>query len=279
MENPAVWVRSVVFTMFLGASCPDLAVAQPEDGRPGRGGSHSARELMRDIDQSAPHREILRLLFHEPIRSEINMTDEQWEAFKSQMRNSFESTRELWGKERRHEITREELKAELLAAIKELDQQARELLDDGQFDRLLGIYVQHRGIAAAENGEVAKRIGLTGEELDNVRRSQGQFKRELIEMNQPRIDHILKMRNEETPRNLGRLFAEIDDAVNDRLAMELSDEQRDKLETLKGEPFSDFPPLFMGRRPGGPPVGPGSGHGGRGRGEGRGDGRGSHNDR
>jgi hypothetical protein len=206
------------------------------------------------------------------------MTAKQADAFKSQMRSWFESTRELWGKERRGEITREELKAELFADVQKSDKQARELIDDGQFDRLIEIYVQHRGIAAAENGEVARRIGMTGEELENFRQSQSQFKRELIEMNHPRIDHILKMRNKETPRNLDRLFAEIDDAVNERLEMELSDEQRNKLESLKGEkPFNDFPPRFRGPKPGGPP-GPGSGRGGRRRGEGRGDGHGPGDD-
>ncbi len=260
-----MWVRAL-FIAILVATPSSRTLSQSGGGPSGRGGlSHSARESMREIHEATPNREILGLLFHEPVRKEIKFSDESFETFKNGMKASFDTMRTLWSEEREGKITREQRQARVLQAMKTMDEQSRKLLDEPQFDRLLGLYVQHLGVAAAENAEVARRINLAGSDLEEFRRSRSHIRKELIEMNQSRMDRILRSRNENTPKNLESLFAEIEASVNERLSTELSEPQRIALKNLEGASFADLPPprIGWGPRPGAPG---GGGRGGRDRG-------------
>ena len=139
-----------------------------------------------------------------------------------------------------------------------LDKELADILDPTQFRRVLGIYAQADTVRSLTNPLVAEEIGVTEEQIANVKKIQEESGAKIREIMRGGAD----FRSDDVRSKMETARAE----VSEKALAVLSAEQKQKLEELKGAKF-DLPqgPGFGGRGQGGPGQG-GPGRGGERRG-------------
>jgi hypothetical protein len=187
--------------------------------------------------------QLLGLLRMGEVREEIGLSDEEYESIQS-------AQRESWG---RMSGLREASEEERKEIMEEMNTAAQDLLDEvlppAKQKRLLGLLVQQVGAPAVLNQIVAKEIGLSES-------TSGEIRTELESFGQKLREQFAGMREAGGPPNFAQIqeqMGKIRDELNETIESKLTDEQKNLLESLKGEKF-DFPEggMFgMGRGPGG----------------------------
>jgi Spy/CpxP family protein refolding chaperone len=175
------------------------------------------------------------LLRNEQVQEELKLTDDQKtkleEALRPQRGEGFRPGQDLSAEERR------ELRERFAERREQQEKQINEILTSDQQKRLRQIQLQQRGLAALLDEEVAKEVGVSEEQQNQIRevlRAQAAEQRELGRDASREDRQRLRQQTEEKA-----------------LAV-LTTEQKAKFEELKGEP-ADIRlgrPGF-GRRPGG----------------------------
>ncbi len=185
----------------------------------------------------------------EALQKELNLSDEQ----KEKMTKLGEEARELLGAARGGgEVDQD--------AVNDIEKEALTVLDDKQKTRLLGIHIQVAGFAALKDDDVAKAIGLEGDDREKINTKIDEVSEDMTS----KMQELFQSGDRESMRTK---MTELRDAANKDVMGLLSADQTKKLEELKGEKFE----MPQGRGPGG--GGPGGGGGGE-KGKGKGKGKG-----
>ncbi len=199
-------------------------------------------EALRSVLQASPNKDILDLLRHPEVCQEIKLSGEDSKAIEKNMRAAMRQILKLRDTLRGERLNREELKTKIQATLEPFEKASMELLSSEQVDleRLIGLYVQTRNYRAAANDEVAKRIGLAGEELARFRKARSDISRRQMEETRRDIERIMRSRTGDMRKDIAKLFERAEAKVDAELAERLTDDQTAKLESLKGPAF-EFP--------------------------------------
>jgi len=190
---------------------------------------------------------MLGLLHFEKVQTELALTDEQKAQLKEvtqgiqgveQIERSELST--LNPEERRAKI--QEMRKEAHEKMAEAQKRVAEILKPDQFERLTQIWIQREGVAALGDPEIAQALGLTKEQKEKlVAIHEGA--REQLSPATTREERLEKMK-------------QVRKEVEEKAEQVLTQEQRDKLEQLKGKKFDvDFSTLRPQRRGSTTPAG------------------------
>ncbi len=230
----------------------DSALAQPPRRPPGV--RDPFYEALIEVHQESPNKELFDLLNHASIRSEIKLGDEDALKIQENIGGAIRQIIALREQSRGQNKTKDDLKAEIHAAVAPFDESTYELLrKQADFDRLLGIYVQARSYRAALNEQVAAKIDLSGEQLTKYRDARSKAWRKIMEETREEIEKEIRNRdpNEGDPSPaIVKYFEQAEQKLDAKLREELTPAQRAKLVQLKGDSFALPERLFEfpGRR-------------------------------
>lgn len=160
-------------------------------------------------------------------------------------RDMSEQEREEFMAQRREEAAeRQKKELEMLADI----------LDDQQYKRLNGIYVQVAGVAALQDPMVREEVNISDEQIEEIQQATRDAMADLRGQFQPGGDR----------EAMRERMAEVRSKIEEAAMGVLSDEQQSTLASIKGEPFElseEDQQALRGRRGGrggqGGPAGPG----------------------
>jgi hypothetical protein len=201
----------------------------------------------------------MQLLQIDEVREEIELTEEQVESIKkaadeqraNRDRGDRPNFRDMSDEERQKAMAEMRQRAEKEA--KEAKAKLSEILLPHQTERLDQIVLQMQGAMALINDDVAKKVGLSEKDIENVKQAAEQAQQSMREQMRELFGGTDRAAMFEKMQELRKKSDE------DVLAV-LSSEQREKFEDLKGEKF-ELPQGAFGRGFGGPG---GRGPGGRG---------------
>lgn len=245
---------AVVWALFASS-----LLAQPPERR-GEDSERSRRsddfyEAMREAQRrESSSRELLELLLRSSeIQKEIAIDEVHLKELKSLISDAVRAFWDLRRETRDAELSKDELVEKIVKGQRQIDDKITKLLvENSDYDRLLAIYVQARNYRAAAHDDVAAKIGLAGDDLKRYRESSSDLWHALMKMNRWKIEKLIRERKEE---EFSKVFKEAEDRLDELLSSRLSEEQREKLEELKGEKFA-FPLPASGPPPRGEPGGP-----------------------
>lgn len=165
------WVLSVA--VLLGASLIVDCYGQPPGGGGGRGGFGGGRGGM-GRGGFGRGGGVAGLLGMEEVKKELKVTDEQAqevEKLREEGRQDVDFSN--WGE--MSEEDREKAMKTVQAATEKVDAELPTILDPEQFKRLLGLYAQRSGPDALTNKLVSKEIGLSDETVQKVKAKQDEL--------------------------------------------------------------------------------------------------------
>jgi len=217
--------------------------------------------------------EFMALLSHSAIRDEIGLDQEEYELLASSSKDLFKEIKDLYhvNRDQRPPGPREDspetqkeyqqLVMKISQLIREHDQQfMQQLQSSSNFDRFIEILVQARGHRAVVHEDVAKRIGLPPEKLDEVRTVGHQVWREQWESMGDRMRELIRSEETKGPAHQGnrkeaqQLVERAETKVNEAVGRRLASEHLEALKQLQGKPFAMPEDFFELRMP--PPSGP-----------------------
>ena len=240
--------------------CPALAQGQPGGPSPARGERDPFFDAMRQVYRElTPNRELMELLWHEEVRTEIHLSKEHHQQIENSLGTGFQQVIKLHEEavEQNQKLSKDEWIEKILAIQKPVDAEIMEMLSNSEvadLDRLVGIYVQLRGYRSAANAVVAKRIDLTGDDFEAYRRARGEYWHRLMDEHREQMGGLIRGGDR---KKIAKLFEEIDQKLDSQLASLLTSAQKSALQNLKGAKFEiEGQPLsFRGRGGGGSPRG------------------------
>lgn len=257
MNGRRLIIGTALLLLLTGACYPSQLMAQPpvgppRDGRGDRGGRDPFFEAMREAFRDlTPNRELMELLWHSEVRSEIGLSREKHEEIEKILRESFTQVMALRDSAAEQKLDKDEWKGKILAIQSPVDQKIMAMLADpmvAKLDRLIGIYVQNRGFRSAANAAVAKRIGLEGDDFESFRKARSELWHRLMDENRDKMSGLIR---EGQRDKIAQLFEEAERKLDGELSFRLTTAQKRELQELKGEPF-DLPrrnPDMRGRGP------------------------------
>jgi len=184
---------------------------------------------------------MLGLLRSEQVQKELDLVDEQVDKLKEisetlqpEMRGRFAALRELGPEERRQKIA--ELREKAKSRAEEVRKKIDEVLLPHQRDRLKQIILQLRGHSALDDQEIAKELGITENQEEEIRRIRTKIQDRMRAM----WEGLRSLGPEERRAKAAALREEVrklrQEAVQQALGI-LTPEQTEKLEKMKGEKF------------------------------------------
>ncbi len=261
MVRIQVLAQSVCVLLWLACSVNSQSPPPRPDGSrpddPRRSESRERDAFFDAMREFLPHKELFDLLDHDSIRKEIKLSDADAELIEANVRKTFEALHAIRKEFEGKTPTPEEFKQKVAEAIEPLNKESYEILEKrADFERLLGLYVQARGHRALLNDQVAQKIGLEGQALEGFRKLRSQSWQLLMDDTRDAIKR--EMRNappgKSLPRNaISDLFKLAEKKLEDKLSRELTEEQKNALENLKGVKFPlpehpfNYPPRNRGR--------------------------------
>lgn len=221
--------------------CASPVLAQPGGGGGGRGG-------FRGMGGGFGGGGVAGLVAIEEVQKELSITDEQKAGLgkiQEEMRASFQGfdfqgLRDLGEEERNKKM--EEFRKKGQETAKKVEGQVKELLNEEQWARLGELRIQREGVGALSREEVAKDLALTDEQKEKIAK--------LSESLRPQFGRGGPGGGGGERPNFEEIRAQREKTEGEILAV-LTDDQKAKLEKMKGEKF-DFPrPMFGGGQGGG----------------------------
>ena len=222
--------RAVAISLSLGGfsillTGNALAQSTPTSPRPGRTMSLRSRA---------------QLAFGKSVQEELQLDGRQKQDISEINRLRRDVSTELYQAARHKKISMRELFSRLAKLNTDSDSKLQELLDEKQRVRLEQLFVQINDSNALTDQRVLKELGLTEDQRESVFEAKKKNTRILRRMAKefsqlPKDDQKIQ-------------FAELQAKNRDRLFEVLTDEQRAKFETLKGEEIDFDPSEFRVRR-------------------------------
>jgi Spy/CpxP family protein refolding chaperone len=255
-------MRSSFVAMLLGAVLAAGSVlAQKEGPPPGERGPRGPGGRMTGTMAGGPG-SLVELTRLEEVQKELKLTDDQKEKLKTLAEDVRTKVRAAMSELR--DVPPEELKAKqsefekkAAEASQKAEKQMAEILKPEQLARLKEIGLQAAGPAALLKPEVAKDLGLSDEQRDNVKKIFGEAR----EQRQKLLASMRDLEPEERMQKMGETrekMNQIQKETGEKAMKVLTAEQRDKFEKMKGKKIDlKFPPMGPrgGRRGQGQPHG------------------------
>lgn len=274
-----MWLWRIICVVALVSLTPSAASCQP----PGRS---LFFEALREAFEDSPNKEIFDLVNHAPVREHVKLDDAELQQLRGHMRDAMDELRTLAdasrdqpappssgdqadgqpadpkanshceeerAKQADWDAAVETLKLKILEVVSPYDAKAFELLKEkSDFERLVQLFVQSRGYSSAISSEVSSRIGMSEAERVTFQEVVRVHRKQVMKDTRAIMEERIRRPSADTRMQIGKLFEEARDKVNARVAEELTTEQREKLEALKGEPFEELPHSGGGSRRKGP---------------------------
>jgi hypothetical protein len=130
---------------------------------------------------------------------------------------------------------------------KKADDMASMILEPKQLERLQQLKLQREGIMAFYRDEVAKKIGITEEQKDKMRKIQEEARQAGGGAGFQNFQNL----SDEERREMFTKMRERGEKMNAEILAVLSPEQKATWEKMQGKKFDFPPPQGFGRRPGG----------------------------
>lgn len=201
---------AMIAGLVIVAMVSQVALAQREEGRRGRGGRDGGPGggMMGQLSAS-------RLLGAKEVQEALKLTDDQKEKVTKINDEAREARREAFqsegGSEKMAEIT------------KATTDKINEVLDDGQEKRLMGILIQVNPVAALMDPAVAKELNITDDQKTKMQEAAAGFREKFGELRD--------LSREER----GKKMEEIQAEMSKKVMAELTSDQQEQLEKMKGE--------------------------------------------
>lgn len=276
------WLAGIFASVVVFASTAGSVMAQPPGGgRGGQGGPGGRGGMMMMGGGGGGVMSMFMLLRNEKVQGEVKITDEE----KSALEKAGEKVREMTapagggrGFQNFRDMSEDERKKvmdEMQARMKKANEAAREelegILPPEKLSRLLGIYIQNSQLAQVlTNPMVTEELELTDEQKEKVTKTGT----ELAEEMQSTMSELFGGGPGTDRSAIQTKMEEFRKKGDEKYLSILTDDQKKKLEELKGAEFKLSPEelgrgMFGGRGGAGGPGGRG-GRGGEGGGEGGG---------
>lgn len=227
--------------------------------------------------------DFMALLSHCDVRAAVGMSEEEFVAFSESNRVLFDEIRLHFQDRRGQQVRdqgevekldqdpskqntseraafeRQQLVARIVDVVKQSDQKfVDELRESVDYDRFLQILIQARGNRSVVHEDVATRIGLSMDKLDEIRTVSHRVWREQWESMGDRMRELMRREENQRPLAQGKkmearqLIERAERMVDEAIAQRLSSQQREALVQHRGEPFALPDDLFELRFPGPP---------------------------
>lgn len=181
------------------------------------------------------------LLMRPDVQQELKLTEEQQQQLRQAMAPPGGGRGGFGGGQRPDPAARE-------AREREMDAKIKTVLNDGQYTRYHELSVQMEGPPALVRPMVAEKVGLSAQQRDQIQTilqssaagQRGQFQQR-------------GQGERPSPEQLQQLRQQMEAArteTNNKIVAVLTDEQKQKWQSLQGSPFT-FEPMGFGRRGGG----------------------------
>jgi Spy/CpxP family protein refolding chaperone len=220
------------------------SAAQAQDRRQGRGG-FAGGGFFGSSD----------LLGTAEVQKELGVTDEQKGLIEDMVADIREKRREAFAggggqdfqslsQEERQKLFEEgRKKGEEIQ--KKADDMASMILEPKQLERLQQLKLQREGVGAFNRDEIVKKLGITGEQREKIRKIQ----EEARQAGGGGFQNFQNLSQEEQ-RELFAKMRERGEKMNADILAVLTPDQKASWEKMQGKKF-EFPPPQFGRRPGG----------------------------
>jgi len=229
-------MRRIAFVTLLAGALVGMALAQPPaGGRRGRGGQPSGPPVGAPMMFARGGLMMMLGLLNNPqVQQELKLTEEQRDkvsALSEQLREKFRGLgQELRG------LSPEEREKRIRAVNEEVEKELAKVLKKEQLQRLRQIALQVEGMAALARPEIAKQVGLTEGQQQQIReilREANEKRRALFQQGPP-ADRQAMFREMQKIRQW----------VDEQISKLLTEQQKKKWQELIGEPLKlEFRPF------------------------------------
>jgi hypothetical protein len=200
---------------------------------------------------SSSRLEFLALLSHASIREEVGVDSEEYQHLRNSTFQLFESIKAVQRAQSETPLTEEQLINKLSELIKQHDLAFNRYLEQASnYDRFIGLFIQARGNRAVCHVDVASRLDVPPQKLEELRlishetwRAEmdrmGERFKDLLRRGQYR-EIIEKSQNSE----MREMFIRVEARVNEAIGRRMTAQQLETLEQLRGPKF-DIPKDFF----------------------------------
>lgn len=200
---------------------------------------------------SSSRLEFLALLSHASIREEVGVDSEEYQHLRNSTFQLFESIKVVQRAQSENPLSEEQLINKLSELIKQHDLAFNRYLEKAsKYDRFLGLFIQARGNRAVCHVDVASRLNVPPQKLEELRlishetwRAEmdrmGERFKDLLRRGQYR-EIIEKSQNTE----MRDMFIRVEARVNEAIGRRMTAQQLEALEQLQGPKF-DIPKDFF----------------------------------
>jgi hypothetical protein len=204
----------------------------------------------------------MQLLMMDEVREEIEVTEDQAESIRKAAeeqragrdRADRPNFRDMTDEEREKAMA--EMRERFEKDAKEAKAKISEILLPHQMERLDQIALQMQGAMALVNDDVAKKVGLSEKDIENVKQAAEKAQQSMR-------DQMREIFGAGDREGMAEKVQALRKKMDDDVLAVLSDVQRESFEKMKGEKF-ELPQGAFGRGFGGRPGGPGGRPGGGG---------------
>ena len=215
--------RISILAIALGTVAMFVQDASAQGGR-GRGGGLGGRSLLTMVENDKVQKEL------ELEEGQIEKIQEFAGEQREKMREEFQNLRSPGGDREEMMSAMTKMREEM---AKEETKTMKEVLNEKQLKRYSQLNVQLMGIRALNNSEIAKQVGLTEEEIKNVSDAFASNREKQTEIFQ-------ELRDSGARDGMREKMQEMRTELEESVMKMLSDDQKEKLEEIKGEKF-EFP--------------------------------------
>ncbi len=258
MKTATRYILGVIAIVFMVSS----ATAQPPKRHEAPAGNERSRyrfardpfhQAVGEVRRQNADAELIELMFSEKVREHLGMTDEQVAEYRAIMQKPFDGIRKLKEQYKDNPDSLDSLRKDIEKLMSSSSTEAINFLDQNEkLDGLIQIYVQHRKASSASSNQVALRIGLDGEDLEQFRKTKADESRKLMEKLNGEMEQLIRSRDKDRREQMAKLFRYAGQQQAKLLEKELTPEQQAKLNQLAGEPIEGIDRWFMQRpMPGG----------------------------
>ncbi|HTQ39153.1 MAG TPA: hypothetical protein VMJ32_08990 [Pirellulales bacterium] len=194
------------------------------------------------------------LLMSPAVQKELELSDDQKEAVQKYGDDLRASGRDFF--QQMQGLSQDEMQKKMQERAKENRKKIADILLPLQMSRLDEISIQVAGAGALNRDDVAEKLGLTDDQKNKIKDLADDTRQKIMDLfsNGPPQD-------DQERQDMQKRMADIRSQQTDKAMAVLTDEQKTKLEDLKGKKF-DTSSLQFGRGPGRGPGGPGGPPGG-----------------
>jgi hypothetical protein len=200
---------------------------------------------------SSSRLEFLALLSHASVREEVGIDSEEYQHLKNSTLQLFESIKALQRAHSENPLTEEQLINRLSELVNQHDLAFNRYLEEASnYDRFIGLFIQARGNRAVCHLDVARRLDVPPEKLEELRMiSHDTWRAEMDRMGERfkdllRRGKIREIIEKSQNAEMREVFIRAESRVNEAIGRRMTAQQLKALQQLRGPEF-DIPKDFF----------------------------------